>query len=426
LVSIEGEIAMVEPELASAGGTRPPGGETPHRGFLRRRFGRVIALSQLGFPFSFGPYSTAVARFRAVARHTRFARHGASARPLLQIAMTLGWPLGAFSTALTTRAHMRERGQTPHGTIVLLDMYWLALRHSIPSLEYALYRFNEVERRKEMHEYVYWNDLPGLAALNAKRGADNRDVQDKDRFAEICATNGLPHVPTLAVFERGKQVYPAMPFVPDGPQLWVKSLRLKGSASGAKWVKSGEFYRDGSGRLVAPAALVAELARQDCLVQPFVENHPDIARVTNGGLAALRIVTGMVGQGNAQFVASLMGLPQGARESSVAGILCSIEPETGRIRKAALAGDRPIVNHPDTGTAILGIVLPFWQESVELVRRAHAAAFARLAFLGWDVALTQEGPVLLETNSGWGAIFHQMLDGPLGHTAFSRLVGQYV
>jgi len=29
---------------------------------------------------------------------------------------------------------------------------------------------------------------------------------------------------------------------------------------------------------------------------------------------------------------------------------------------------------------------------------------------------------LLETNSGWGALFHQMLDGPLGHSAFSRLV----
>jgi hypothetical protein len=70
-------------------------------------------------------------------------------------------------------------------------------------------------------------------------------------------------------------------------------------------------------------------------------------------------------------------------------------------------------------------MLPFWHTSIELVRRAHKVAFARFAFLGWDIALTHDGPVLLETNSGWGALFHQVLDGPLGHTAFSRLVSRY-
>jgi hypothetical protein len=75
---------------------------------------------------------------------------------------------------------------------------------------------------------------------------------------------------------------------------------------------------------------------------------------------------------------------------------------------------------------IAGIEIPFWHESVELVVRAHAMAFAKFVFLGWDVALTKEGPLLLETNSGWGAIFHQMLDGPLGYTPFSRIVAQHV
>jgi hypothetical protein len=37
-----------------------------------------------------------------------------------------------------------------------------------------------------------------------------------------------------------------------------------------------------------------------------------------------------------------------------------------------------------------------------------------------------DGPLLLETNSGWGAMFPQILDGPLGHTSFSRLVAQQV
>jgi hypothetical protein len=345
---------------------------------------------------------------------------------LANIAMTLGWPFGAFSTALGTRKQMRQHGQAPHGTRVLLDMIWLALRHSIPTLEYALYRFNDPARRADMHQYVYWNDLPGLTALNARAGADNRDVQDKDRFADICATHGFPHVKTFAVFQRGRQTYPAIPYVPDAPALWVKALRLKGGAGGARWIKDGDAYRDKDGCRV-PATLIADAFRkQDCLVQPFVENHPDIARVSNGALAALRIVTGMNAKSEAEFVATLIGLPHGARTTSVAAILCSIDPATGRVRHAAMPGGEKVETHPDTGAPIAGIELPFWRESVDLVLCAHAAAFAKFRFLGWDIALTADGPVLLETNSGWGAIFHQMLDGPLGHAAFGRLVGHYV
>jgi hypothetical protein len=321
---------------------------------------------------------------------------------------------------------MCERTQALVGTRVLVDMVWLALRHSIPPLEYALYRFDEAERRKTMHEYVYWNDLPGLAALSARNGADQRDVQDKDRFAQICTRHGFPHVATLAVFDGGKQTYPLTPFVPEAPALWTKSLRLKGGARAAKWIKDGDAYRSKDGRAVTAANLVEDFRRQDCIVQPFIENHPDIARVGNGALAALRIVTGINEKGEAEFVATLIGLPHGACETSVSAVLCSLDPRSGRIHHAALPDGTPVARHPDTGAPIAGIALPFWRESVDLVLRVHARAFSHFAFLGWDVALTLDGPVLLETNSGWGAISHQMLDGPLGHTAFSRLVSQYV
>jgi hypothetical protein len=398
----------------------------PRLGVFRRRFGKWIAFSQYGFPFSVGPYPTPVARFRALARRTRFVRTGELSHAVANIAMILGWPFGACLAARATCARMRRRGQGPHGMRIFFDMVRLALRHSIPPLEYELYRFYEPAQRKHLHEYVYWNDLPGLAVLNARLGADNRDVQDKDRFAQICAMNGIPHVQTLAVFEGGRQVDPATPFVPDVRQIWAKALRLKGGAGGAKWVKDGNVYCDAHGRRVSTVSLAGEFCKQDCVVQPFVENHPDIAQVTNGALASLRIVTGLNERAEAEFVASLIALPHGACETSVAGIVCSIERETGRVRHAAFPDGRRVECHPDTGLPIVGIDLPFWRQCVDLVRRSHAAAFPHFAFLGWDVALTREGPILLETNSGWGALFHQMLDGPLGNTAFSRLVSLYV
>jgi hypothetical protein len=413
-------------EKAQAGDARPATAGIPRLGFLLRHFGKWIALGHYGFPFSIGRYSSPVGRFRALARRSRFARRGRLARALAGTAMTLMWPFGAFSTALGVRAWMRTRGEAPNGVHVLLDMCWLALRHSIPPLEYALYRLDKAEQRENMHEYVYWNDLPGLTAMNARLGADNRDVQDKDRFAQICADNGFPHAATLAVFDRGRQIYPEATFAPNVPVIWTKSLRLSGGMGAAKWVKDGVSYRNAAGRRVSAAQLAEEFCKQDCIVQPFVENHSDIARVGNGALASLRIVTGMNQRGHAEFVTALLSLPHGDRETSGDGILCCVDRVSGRIRHAAFIDGEEATNHPDTGTPIVGIPLPYWRESIDLVLRAHAAAFPRFAFLGWDVALTEDGPLLLETNSGWGALFHQMFDVPLGHTAFSRLVAQYV
>lgn len=392
---------------------------------LRPLFEQSLALLQFGFPFAIGPYATPIARFRSLARRTRFRDKGVL-RVVGNFLMAAGWPLGAWLAALRTRRQMRARNQTPNGICVLFDMYWLALRHSIPPLEYALYRFNDPERRMAMHQYVYWNDLPGLSTLNARCDADNADVQDKGRFATICGAHGFPHVETLAVFDHDRQVYPATPFVPTQKRLWVKSLRLSGGAGGAKWTKDVNAYSNAEDEFLSVAEFVERLRDQTCIVQPFIESHPVIRQVSNGALASLRIVTGIDKAQRSEHVTSQLILPHGTRQTSVAGIICSVASDSGRIERAALTDGTPVTHHPDTNMPIAGIEIPFWHESVELVVRAHAIAFAKFVFLGWDVALTTEGPLLLETNSGWGAIFHQMLDGPLGHTPFSRIVAQYV
>lgn len=394
-------------------------------GRARLIFLRWIELGQYGFPFAIGRYESPVGRFRALARRARYAWRGRLVHALLAIAMTLSWPFGAISATLRTARDARNAGRA-YTRGQWFDMLWLALRHSIPPLEYALYRLDEPARREALHDYVYWNDLAGLWAVNERRGADNRDVQDKDRFAEICARHGFPHVATLAVFDGGRQVFPDSRFVPEAPVIWKKALRLKGGAGGSRWARHDAVYRDENGETVPAGRMAERFRNEDCLFQPFVENHPAIASISNGTLAALRIVTGMNRKHEAEYVTGLISLPHGPATTLLGAIMCGVDADTGRIRKAILRNGESIDTHPDTEAAIPGVALPFWAESVALVLRAHASAFPRFAFLGWDVALTPTGPLLLETNSGWGALFHQMLDGPLGNTSFSRLVGQYV
>lgn len=395
--------------------TMPP----PWRLWLSARF----AFAHYGFPFSLRASTTPIARLRALGFRARSMSRNPVKRWLRSAAMTLTWPIGAFFDALRDASALAREDPRVPVVPTLCDMYALALRHNIPPLEYKLYRFDRPSGRADMHQYLYWNDLSALGVLNAQRNADNRDVQDKHRFVDLCARHGLPHVETLAVFDRGRQVAPDRPFVPDQPRLFVKNLRGKGSMGAERWTREGDLYRNSHGVAVPAADLADRLRKSDGIVQRCLDNHPSLAPLTNGALACLRIVTAIDREGQAEFIWAMLILPFGTLKSSTTGLICHVDPQTGTITRAVnIWTERDVTTHPDTGALLIGFAVPCWRESVALTTRAHALAFPGFFSLGWDVALTEAGPALLETNSGWGAIHHQMLEGPIGRTVFSRLV----
>jgi len=54
--------------------------------------------------------------------------------------------------------------------------------------------------------------------------------------------------------------------------------------------------------------------------------------------------------------------------------------------------------HPDGGAPVTGAVIPDMQGITDMVVGAHAELLADVPLAGWDVALTPEGPLLLEVN----------------------------
>ena len=73
--------------------------------------------------------------------------------------------------------------------------------------------------------------------------------------------------------------------------------------------------------------------------------------------------------------------------------------ETGRLQNEAIdmSGTR-YQGHPDTGVRFEGHAVPFYEEAVALCRRAHLALVPDLFLIGWDVAITPRGPLILEPN----------------------------
>lgn len=70
-------------------------------------------------------------------------------------------------------------------------------------------------------------------------------------------------------------------------------------------------------------------------------------------------------------------------------------------------GTAPVTHHPDTGAAIAGTVVPFWPEVVAVALRAMSR-LPYLLYVGWDIAVGTDGPVIIEGNNYAGVDVFQV------------------
>lgn len=92
------------------------------------------------------------------------------------------------------------------------------------------------------------------------------------------------------------------------------------------------------------------------------------------------------------------------------GLAASIDMETGKLVGNAQDKDlREFTHHPTTGTQIDGFRIPCFEEAKELALKA-AARSDKILVVGWDVAISENGPVIIEGNRRPGFDMVQVLD----------------
>jgi hypothetical protein len=149
-----------------------------------------------------------------------------------------------------------------------------------------------------------------------------------------------------------------------------------------------------------------------------------------GALATVRLLSCRNAQGefevtNASF--RMAANPKSAVDNIHAGgIATPVDLAIGRLGPASDLGLGPKFawhdTHPVTGAQITGRILPFWPETMALARRAHAK-FSEWAVIGWDIAILDEGPRLIEGNKGPDVdLIQRPLRGPIGNGRFGALL----
>ena len=69
-------------------------------------------------------------------------------------------------------------------------------------------------------------------------------------------------------------------------------------------------------------------------------------------------------------------------------------------------------SHPDTGVVFESFHVPFFREAVALASRFHAL-LGGIHSIGWDMAISESGPLFIEGNDNWEISMPQACEGGL-------------
>ncbi|WP_024590392.1 MULTISPECIES: sugar-transfer associated ATP-grasp domain-containing protein [unclassified Pseudoalteromonas] len=101
------------------------------------------------------------------------------------------------------------------------------------------------------------------------------------------------------------------------------------------------------------------------------------------------------------------------------GIGVNINIETGKLSSLGIDYCKNLYSEPpNTGVAFSGLTVPYWDEIINIVKKA-ALQFPNLKSLGWDIALSENGPLILEVNADYDILAQQTCTQAFGqNTAF--------
>ncbi len=372
-------------------------------------------------------------------------------RPARIIARVAGLPGTAFrfTGELLTRGRVVARESGVSLWRLAREQLTLYRRYKLHRSEYYWYRLHDPKLSwEEKKAYIggraairYWS------RFNPKRYW--AATENKRLFSHTCSAARIPHAELYGVFdpERGTTAGGASLRNADDLRNWIEQsgvsefvLKPMNSSQGnlilvLRRDPTSNMLTGIDGKQWTPEALVRHMTDEEnlriaypgsgplyyeFLVEERLRPHPEIARLSGSETLCTCRVLSLLPLGRPpELVTALFKLQPhdaGVDNTSRGAMAVHIDIESGRLGEGTfmyLKGYRlspQYRQHPDGGEPFYGQTLPMWPDLVETVKRT-AAAFPMLRCMGWDVALTTRGPVIVEGNVRWGVESLQLAAG---------------
>lgn len=168
------------------------------------------------------------------------------------------------------------------------------------------------------------------------------------------------------------------------------------------------------------------------LLEGVIENHPDLAEMYPCSANCMRMITLIDDNGEPHLIYCVQKFGNEGRVVDNFGLHGPVDLETGEFLFPAHPGDTTsdilYTQHPYTGKKLIGFKTPMFKEAKEMILKA-AQVIPQLRYVGWDVAITPDGPVIIEGNDYCAHDFWQLPgqtpDGIGAMPMLERLIPDY-
>lgn len=148
------------------------------------------------------------------------------------------------------------------------------------------------------------------------------------------------------------------------------------------------------------------------LAEGYVIQHPSMMELSPSGLNTVRIFTQLNPDGKVDVLGARLRISVNSSVDNLAAgnLAAPVDDESGVVIGPGIYSDINKTDqeyHPVTGIRIPGFRIPYWSETRTMITRV-ARLIPENRSVGWDVAITAEGPELIEGNHNWCKLLWQL------------------
>ena len=147
------------------------------------------------------------------------------------------------------------------------------------------------------------------------------------------------------------------------------------------------------------------------IIEQFVVQHPEMCKLSVNSVNTIRVVTIRtnkdipgIEKDKVYIVYCAMRMGTGKNYTDnlhSGGMVAAVDLETGKLLTSGVDFRYNICErHPDTGVEIKGFQIPQLDKIKEMITEAASLTYG---YYGWDVAVTVDGPIIIECNTHPGA-----------------------
>ena len=199
---------------------------------------------------------------------------------------------------------------------------------------------------------------------------------------------------------------------------WI-TLAEKGGEYTGMWILKPSDGQCGRGVIKVDASEkspseIKQMAQKtkNNIIEPFLEQHEALKKLSPSGLNTLRIITQINDSGEVDILGVRLRITVNSLIDNLAAgnIAVPVDEDNGWVIGPGVYSDitkEPVEYHPVTGEYLLNFQIPYFKESIELAKKA-ALFDTRNRSIGWDIAILKDGPDILEGNHDWCKLLWQL------------------